>query len=160
VSRYILLFSAFCFFLVSCKESTSTAHKKEEDFKPTGKLSDLVYNPVRADGTIDSSYLPIMEMPDTIFDFGSIFQGDVSEKHFSFKNTGTAPLLITDVISSCGCTVPSWTENPIPPDSTGIITVRFDSKNKEGAQNKQVTIFANTIPNKKILSIQGNVVKN
>ena len=63
-------------------------------------MADLVYNPVRSDGTIDSSYLPILTWESEVYDFGTIFEGDVVTKHYSFTNTGTAPLLILSASST------------------------------------------------------------
>lgn len=139
------------------RRDASPGNSGTQEFKPKGDISDLAYNPVRPDGSIDSSYLPIMELETKEFDFGMINEGDIVKKEFQLKNTGTAPLLILNATSSCGCTVPEWPEKPIPPDSTASIVVKFDSKNKPGPQNKEVTIFANTIPNKTILSIRGVV---
>jgi hypothetical protein len=129
----------------------------QEAFKPTGTLADLVHNPVRPDGTIDSSFLPVMTFPEAVFDFGEVLEGDKVTHLFSFTNTGTAPLLINEAKSSCGCTVPEWPRQPIPPDSTGTITVTFNTAGKPGSQSKQVTIFANTFPNEHKLTVRGIV---
>lgn len=128
-----------------------------DTFKPTGTMADLVHNPVRPDGTIDSSFLPVMTFPEAVFDFGEVFEGDKVTHTFTFTNTGTAPLLINEAKSSCGCTVPEWPRQPIPPDSTGTITVTFNTAGKAGSQSKQVTIFANTFPNEHKLTVRGNV---
>ena len=148
---------AYC---TSCKPAEKPSEPEtNKSFEPQGDLSDLVYNPMRPDGTIDSSFLPIMSFEETEFDFGTIYEGDVVKKDFVFRNTGTAPLLVVNATSTCGCTVPQWPDRPIPPDSTGSIMVKFDSKNKPGPQNKEVTIFANTFPNRNIIVIKGNVEK-
>jgi hypothetical protein len=157
---YLICFILIGFF--SCKPAQSKeseSHQDEKIFKPKGDLSDLVYNPVRPDGTIDSSFLPILVLDEVQFDFGTINEGDIVKKEFSFQNTGTAPLLILNASSSCGCTVPEWPKDPIAPGGRGVISVKFDSKNKEGYQNKEVTIFANTYPNRSIISVKGNVEK-
>ena len=147
-------------FIIGCQPAPKESKElKEEEFEPKGDLSDLVYNPVRNDGTIDSSFLPIITWDEVEFDYGTIYEGDIVKKDFRFRNTGTAPLLIVNATSTCGCTVPDWPKSPIPPDSTGTILVKFDSKNKEGAQNKEVTIFANTYPNKSTITIKGIVAK-
>lgn len=160
LSNIYYLLIAGCIFLLGCKPSSPVDKaNKQEEFEPTGDVSDLVYNPVRADGTIDSSFLPILQFEETVFDFGTIYESDVIHKKFTFKNTGTAPLLILKATSSCGCTIPEWPEVPIPPDSSGVILVKFDSANKEGYQNKEVSIFANTFPNKTTISVKGKVVK-
>lgn len=157
-TRYIVCLSILIS-AIGCQQEKKSDNGEHKAFEPSGYLSDLVYNPVNADGTIDSSYLPILVLQDSVFDFGEIFEGDVVYKEFHFSNTGTAPLLIYNASSSCGCTVPEWPEKPVLPDSTGLIRVKFDAKNKEGAQNKQVTIFANTIPNRHLLTVRGHVKK-
>ena len=158
--HYLICFILFGLF--SCKPSevkNDEGPTEEKTFKPKGDLSDLVYNPVRPDGTIDSSFLPILTLDEVEFDFGTINEGDIVKKEFSFQNTGTAPLLILNASSSCGCTVPEWPKDPIAPGGHGVINVKFDAKNKEGFQNKEVTIFANTYPNRSIISVKGNVEK-
>lgn len=141
-----------------CKEGSSgSATSSDDTFKPSGGMADLVYNPVRSDGSIDSSYLPILTWDEEVYDFGSIFEGDVVTKDFSFTNTGTAPLLILNATSTCGCTVPEWPKTAIAPDSTASIKVKFNSLNKPGDQSKEVTIFANTFPNTSKITIKGKV---
>lgn len=163
INKHFAFYSILCAVIAystSCKPAEGpTEPEINRSFEPKGDLSDLVHNPMRPDGTIDSSFLPIMTFEETQFDFGTIYEGDVVKKEFVFKNTGTAPLLVVNATSTCGCTVPEWPDRPIPPDSTGSIKVKFDSKNKPGPQNKEVTIFANTFPNRNIIVIKGNVEK-
>ena len=143
---------------MACKDpSPVVTTPAEEAYKPKGGMADLVYNPMRADGTLDSSYLPILTWKEDVYDFGRVFEGDIVTRDFVFTNTGTAPLLIVKASSSCGCTVPEWPKIPIPPDSTASIKVKFNTLNKPGAQSKDVTIFANTFPNTSKITIKGNV---
>ena len=87
-----------------------------------------------------------------------IIQGDVIEHVFEFKNSGNAPLILQDVKTTCGCTVPEYPKNtPISPGETGKIRVSFDSSNKPGMQNKVVTITANTESKVKKLLIRAQV---
>lgn len=79
-------------------------------------------------------------------DFGTISEGDVKEYNYKFTNTGDAPLIIESAKPSCGCTVPTFTKTPIGIGETGEILVKFDSKGKPNAQNKTVTVTANTWP--------------
>jgi hypothetical protein len=144
--------------LYSCKPAQQdTSGPADPGFKPGGTMSDLVYNPIRPDGTIDSSYLPIALWQDTLFHFGEVKEGDIITRDFTFRNVGTAPLLITNASSTCGCTVPSYPKEPIPQDSTAVIRVSFNTLNRTGAQTKEVTIFANTIPNQTTLYLTGRV---
>jgi len=144
----------------ACKKEQGHAVKPSDpNYIPKGNLADMAYNPLRSDGSIDSSYLPILKWDENVYDFGTIKEGEVVEKKYTFKNIGTAPLVVLNATSTCGCTIPEWPKAHILPDSTGIVTVRFNSKNKEGAQNKEVTIFANTLPNRSTIHIKGTVEK-
>lgn len=79
-------------------------------------------------------------------DFGDINQGDKVEETFHFTNTGTEPLIITNVEVTCGCTTPKgWPRDPIPPGGKGDITVAFNSAGKSGRQNKVVTVVSNAV---------------
>ena len=159
MNKVFLLLTVLALVLTSgCKnDAGSNPSSTDEPFKPTGKMSDLVYNPVREDGTIDSSFLPIIAWKEEVYDFGTVFEGDVVTKDFYFTNTGTAPLLILNATSTCGCTIPEWPKTPIAPDSTSSIKVKFNSLHKAGAQSKEVTIFANTFPNSSKITIKGKV---
>ena len=86
---------------------------------------------------------PEMTFDETVHDFGTIEQGTNVEHTFTFKNTGNAPLVITDATSTCGCTVPTYTEEPIPPGETGEMLVRFNGSGQNQV-TKTVTIKANT----------------
>ena len=79
-------------------------------------------------------------------DFGDIIQGDRVEKVFKFTNTGSEPLIITNVQVSCGCTLPkNWPRDPVVPGAKGELTVAFNSAGKFGKQNKVVTIVSNSV---------------
>jgi Protein of unknown function (DUF1573) len=80
------------------------------------------------------------------FDFGTITEGQIVEHKFKFENKGDFPLVINNVSTSCGCTVPEWPKEPIESGDSGVILVRFNSKNKMGSQSKSVSISANTNP--------------
>ena len=96
----------------------------------------------------------------TDFDFGSVKEGEKVKHTYKFKNTGSEPLIISSAKGSCGCTVPKWPSEPIPPGATGQIDVEFDSKGKPGKQTKRVTVTANTVPAQMFLNITGNVEKD
>lgn len=79
----------------------------------------------------------------TRHDFGTITEGTIAKHSYHFKNTGSNPLLIYNAIASCGCTVPSYPEEPIPPGGEGNIEVQFNSHNRKGHQEKNVLIYSN-----------------
>lgn len=91
-------------------------------------------------------------------DYGDVEFGGNGQCTFTFKNTGTEPLLISNAKGSCGCTVPSWPKEPIAPGKTGTITVKYDTK-RPGAINKSVTITSNAVNEpSKVVRIKGNVM--
>lgn len=91
-------------------------------------------------------------------DFGDIKQGDVVEWTFSFKNEGAAPLVLTNVAVTCGCTAPTWPREPIMPGGESDIVVKFNSAGKMGMQNKVITIYSNASNNPERVTIKTNVL--
>jgi hypothetical protein len=91
------------------------------------------------------------------YDFGTINEGQVIERVFNFTNNGQAPLVISNITASCGCTSPDWTKAPVQPGKTGFVKVVFNSAAKSGAQSPTVTIQANTNPAVTRLSMSGSV---
>ena len=80
------------------------------------------------------------------YDFGDIRQGERVEYTFRFHNTGSEPLIITNVTTQCGCTAPKgWPRDPIQPGDRGEITLVFDSTGKFGRVNKVATVMSNAI---------------
>lgn len=99
--------------------------------------------------------LPTMEFKEKVHDFGRITEGEVVKKIFQFKNTGDAPLIISNATSSCGCTVPKYHKNePIAPGEEGEIEVEYNSRGKRNQDNKVVRITANTWPSTTNLTIK------
>ena len=76
-------------------------------------------------------------------EFGDIIQGDVIEHVFEFTNSGNAPLVLQDVKTTCGCTVPEWPRTPLAPGATAELKVKFNSAGKIGIQNKVITVVSN-----------------
>ncbi len=91
-------------------------------------------------------------------DFGDITQGDKVEHTFQLTNTGSAPLIISNVAATCGCTVPSWPKEPIAPGKTSEIKVSFNSAGKMGKQNSVVRIYSNASEPIEKVSLISNVL--
>jgi len=89
--------------------------------------------------------------------FGDIPEGPIARHEFKFKNTGNAPLILSGVNASCGCTTPTWTKEPIKPGETGVIVAEYDSRNRPGAFNKSISIWSNAENGNKVLYIKGSV---
>lgn len=107
--------------------------------------------------------LTTLTFDEAVFDFGEVMEGEKVVHNYTFTNTGKEPLVISNAKGSCGCTVPSWPREPIPPGESGEIKVQFDSKGKGKVggnnQSKRVTITANTDPAQTFLTIKGKVNK-
>jgi Protein of unknown function (DUF1573) len=98
-----------------------------------------------------------IEFEKEVHDYGTIDNGANGQCTFNFKNTGSAPLIISNAKGSCGCTVPSWPKEPIMPGKSAAITVKYDTK-RPGAINKSVTITSNAVNTPtKVIRIKGNV---
>lgn len=83
-----------------------------------------------------------IEFDKEVHDYGKIKYDGNPFCEFKFKNTGNQPLIISKAKGSCGCTVPTWPQEPIAPGATGVIKVKYDTK-RPGAINKMVTINSN-----------------
>jgi hypothetical protein len=147
--------------LLALVQSCRNPAENKSPLIPDNALNpDLVNNPNSSSGENKSdSKLPAFTFKTDTHDFGAIAEGEKVSYSFQFTNSGNADLLISSAAGSCGCTVPEYSKEPVPPGQTGNINVIFNSSGKEGHQNKTVTIVANTIPNSKIITITGEVVK-
>lgn len=91
-------------------------------------------------------------------DFGSFSEKDpVVKCTFNFTNVGDAPLIIHQAIASCGCTIPSYTKDPIKPGEKGTIEVTYNGKGKfPGKFRKTITVRTNAKDTAVVrLSIEG-----
>ena len=101
---------------------------------------------------------PVMVIDTPSVDLGTLMQGDTIMHVYNFKNTGNMPLVLSNVNASCGCTTPSYSKDPVAPGEKGFITVKFNSKGKEGKLNKTVTAYANTKPAENTVSFKIEVL--
>ena len=89
-------------------------------------------------------------------DYGTVKKAANGEREFVFKNTGKEPLIITNCVGSCGCTVPVWPKTPIAPGEKASIKVKYDTQ-RLGAFQKTVTVTSNAATPTKVLTIKGTV---
>jgi hypothetical protein len=108
-----------------------------------------IQKPAPADG-------PAMTFEATTIDYGTIDQGSNPIREFKFTNMGTEPLLITSAVGSCGCTVPTFSREPIKPGESSVISVRYDTQ-RIGPINKTVTLTTNEKQSTHQLAIIGEV---
>tara|TARA_B100001059_G_scaffold165511_1_gene165098 strand:- start:233 stop:658 length:426 start_codon:yes stop_codon:yes gene_type:complete len=98
-----------------------------------------------------------IEFETTIIDYGTIEKGSNGLRVFKFKNTGNAPLVVSSVKSSCGCTVPKKPEAPVMPGESGEIEVKYDT-NRVNPIRKTITVTSNADTPTVALKIKGNVI--
>ena len=102
---------------------------------------------------------PEIEFEKVVHDYGNIPYNGNGECEFRFTNTGTEPLLIQKPKSSCGCTIPSWPNEPILPGESEVIKVTYKT-NRVGNINKTVTVTSNAVKNSTVvLRIKGTVME-
>ncbi|MFY9243299.1 MAG: DUF1573 domain-containing protein [Polaribacter sp.] len=89
-------------------------------------------------------------------DYGKISKDANGERIFKFTNVGDQPIIITNIQSICGCTVPKKPEKPIMPGEQGEIKVSYDTK-RVGGFSKMITIFSNAKNPRKVIKIKGFV---
>ena len=97
-----------------------------------------------------------IEFETTAHDYGTIPLGGDGTFEFVFKNTGKAPLLLTNVRSSCGCTVPEWPKKPINKGEEAKIKVSYNT-HITGTFSKSISVYSNVGKAPVVLVIKGKV---
>ncbi|MGB3607115.1 MAG: DUF1573 domain-containing protein [Psychroserpens sp.] len=98
-----------------------------------------------------------IEFKTDVIDYGTIEKGADGVRSFEFTNTGDAPLIISNVKSTCGCTVPKKPKGPILPGDTGVIEVKYDT-NRVNPIRKTITVTSNADTPTVALKIKGVVI--
>lgn len=101
---------------------------------------------------------PIFEFESEVIDYGEIAKNSDGKRIFKFKNIGKSPIIITQIKTSCGCTVPTKPEAPIMPGETGEITVKY-ATNRIGPFSKTITVNSNAFETQKVLRVKGRVLE-
>lgn len=100
-----------------------------------------------------------IEFKTNVIDYGDVAKGSDGVRVFEFTNTGNAPLIISNVSSSCGCTIPKKPEAPILPGKTGEIQVKYDTR-RVGPIRRTITVQSNADVPTVALKIKGNVLES
>lgn len=98
-----------------------------------------------------------IEFKEETIDYGTIEKGADGIRKFEFTNTGSEPLIISRVYSSCGCTIPKKPEDPILPGEVGEIEVKYDTK-RVGPIRKTISVYSNAGAVPYPLKIKGTIV--
>jgi hypothetical protein len=98
-----------------------------------------------------------MEFEKIEYNFGKVEAGTIVKCSFKFKNTGTKPLIISEVAPQCGCTTTNFPKEPIAVNQTGEILLELDTKDKKGAIEKNARVVANIEGGLLFLFMRGDV---
>ena len=141
MKKIILGLSALCMVaFTSCKEDATSKIKSEN-----------VSQAAERDAVAGD--FPVLTFDKKEHDFGEIENGTPVETVFTYTNTGKAPLVISDIKSTCGCTVPQdWSREPLEPGASSKFTVKFNGKGANKV-SKTVTGTANTEAGKETVKI-------
>lgn len=92
------------------------------------------------------------------YDFGEVEQNSEARCSFIFTNSGKTPLIVQNVKTSCGCTVPQWPTKPLNPHKREEIEIHYDTS-YPGIFNKTITVFYNGQNSPETLTIKGHVIR-
>lgn len=98
-----------------------------------------------------------IEFKTDIIDYGTIEKGANGLRVFEFTNTGNAPLVISDIKSTCGCTIPKKPKGPIMPGESGEIGVKYNT-NIVNPIRRTITVISNADTPNVALKIKGLVI--
>ncbi|WMI69978.1 MULTISPECIES: DUF1573 domain-containing protein [unclassified Mangrovimonas] len=142
MKKVILSLSALCLVaFTSCKEDAASKVKSENVA-------------VAAERDAVAGDLPVISFEETEHDFGTIKNGTPVETKFVYTNTGKAPLVVSNIKSTCGCTVPQdWSKEPLAPGESAEFTVKFNGKGKNQI-SKTITLTTNTEKGKEMVKIK------
>ncbi len=129
-------------------------------FVIAGEIISCKNDSVEKKETVNYKGHAIIEFTDTIYDFGTLTEGEIAEYTFKYKNTGTAPLKITNITTDCGCTVPEYDKKPVLPGEKAKIKVTFDSQGFRNNIYKTITVKTNAKTSKVKLVLTAFIKNN
>lgn len=154
--RFIATLFVGAGFLFACGSGTEQSTETTQELRLAKQGQQPVAQhviPVGAEGQA------ILTFESDSFNFGTVKVGEIVEHEFTLTNTGEAPLIISNVHASCGCTTPDYSKAPIGPGEKGMVKVRFDSNGQMGNQHKIVTVTSNAMEKNTLLHVRGEVVR-
>nr|WP_294872682.1 DUF1573 domain-containing protein [uncultured Pedobacter sp.] len=153
--KKILLLAAVALTLASCQSKT------DKNVDAASTITDTSAIAASADSAkaeaIRHTDGPVLTFETNNYYFGKIEKGEKVSYSFKFRNTGKMPLIITDAIATCGCTVPEVPKTPIKPGQAGEINVVFNSAGKTGRQDKIVSVKSNALNSAIELHLTGEI---
>ena len=100
---------------------------------------------------------PNIKFSNLDLNFGTVEKGQIISSYITFKNDGKRDLVISNVKSSCGCTIANWPKNPIAPNNSDSLLLELNTSSLNGKIMKTVTIISNSKPNTKVITINAQI---
>lgn len=111
-------------------------------------------------GAMTASAQAVITFKKTDHNFGTFKEDDSQAVEFVFTNTGDKPLVVQQTVASCGCTIPSFSKEPIAPGKTGVIKVLYNGKGKfPGKFKKSISVQSNAANSLVRLYIEGDMLE-
>lgn len=99
----------------------------------------------------------VLKFNKEVHDFGKLSEGPLATYNFEVSNTGTAPVVISNAMASCGCTTPEFSKDAIMPGGKSVIKVGYNTSGRPGAFTKTITVTSNAENSSVVLTIKGEV---
>lgn len=147
---YTIVLALISFYFVTAQNSSA-------DSQVQNKSSEVTRSKDAPKLVNQNANAPVLSFDKTVHDYGQIEQHGDGKCEFKFTNTGKEPLILSNVRSSCGCTVPQWPRQPILPGDTETIYVKYDTK-RVGIINKSIQVYSNASDSPLTLKIKGKVL--
>ncbi len=141
--------------VISCNSKNADESYQTLEGRPS--LKPVLQEQVMETSTQEDIPTTTIKFDETLYNFGEVTDGDVVSHTYTFTNNGDSDLIISDAKASCGCTVPTFTKEPVKPGEKGEIQVKFNSANRVGNQEKTITVTANTTPPMTQVKLRGVV---
>jgi len=155
--KWLSLFLVSAMLLASCNNSKNQEQEAEAADIPMDEVGKQPVGQTIIPGADSSD--AVLEVGEDSYDFGVVKEGEKVEHEFTFTNTGSSPLIISNVQASCGCTTPEYSKNPIAPGDQGLVKVVFNSAGQLGKQHKVITVTSNAASRNTLLHLRGEVKK-
>lgn len=150
----VIVFTAFTVSAQVSSSNQSDAQKKEMEQKRKQEQERLQKE--NENKPANNPNAPVITFDKTVHDYGTLQQHGDGKCEFTFTNDGKEPLILSNVRSSCGCTVPTWPRQPVLPGQSEVIKVKYDTK-RVGMINKSIHVYSNAIKSPLTLKIKGKI---
>ncbi|WP_217932291.1 DUF1573 domain-containing protein [Bacteroides caecimuris] len=122
------------------------------------RVRDLYFNIISGEtvaSSVDKEVLTAISFDKNKVDLGNFSWNKERETEFVISNVGKLPLVINDVITSCGCTKVDYTKKPVLPGENVILKIKYKAEQPEHF-NKTITVYCNAENAPFKLNISGN----